>query len=35
MLLFVVIGVSLRMVERPMEHELALDHGLQLGVLPV
>jgi hypothetical protein len=32
-LLAVVIGVSLRMVERLMGHELARDHGLQVGVL--
>lgn len=32
-LLPVVIEVSLRMVERLMGHELAQDHGLQVGVL--
>jgi hypothetical protein len=32
-LLAVVIEVSLRMVERLMGHELARDHGLQVGVL--
>jgi len=30
----VVFGVSLMMVEQVMGHELALDHGLQVGVLP-
>jgi hypothetical protein len=33
-LLPVVIGVSLKMVERLMGHELARNHGVQVGVLP-
>jgi hypothetical protein len=33
-LLPVVFGVSLRMVEQLMEHELAWDRELQVGVLP-